>query len=724
MRRLIVPLLLALLLPSLARGQPAPPPPTYMLKQPNTWTAPQTFSGGAYGPAWNKVTMTQPGTGSTLTILDGKTLTARKSLTLDGTDGTTWTGPAASDTLAGLAVNNQRFTGSMVIGPAAGQGILSLDGAAGQQRQFRVNTAGVQRWTIMGANNAESGLNAGSDLWIRAFTDAGVSNGQLLQAQRTSGQYGNGPPFFSALGTYQQLSPRVVTPGAVAGNLQSFDMDVMPITTLLPNPIATTAGSRVVKITWAGCCSSTATLYSATRETFVSLKGAGIVAGIDFNPIDNPDGWYQVTIIDNNTFSILVSVAQGAANATLAAAGGSAVTLQPSYGVQGNKTAINVTTGASGFPDGFLYMYSANPKFYSKVGSGPRYQAAFTQAYSPNDQTDDNIWGTVGHEWNFINRGKDYGYQPNIPAARHNLTGLWMGPLAGSVTVVPGGGTGQNWGAIIGCFGGGGAIGVYSCVNAQPDSLVGAANDPTGHGGVGFESFGAYDTLPPDPFTITNGSNLVTVVTQGGAADNMPDGTSVYFPTVFTQNGVTFGGQSYITQNSNPAGNTFKIAVSGTATGGATFGGSGNWYAFGPTVPYAPYQAAGEFKHGWSVHPQTKFDDGLAVNSIPGAGLGWSEDPGASNAAGTTTASVTGNLLSPGNIEVVMTAAGTGAVRAASPLRLRSYTVAQLPACAAALDGALVEVSDATAPAWNAALTGGGAVRIPAFCNGTAWTAH
>jgi hypothetical protein len=63
-------------------------------------------------------------------------------------------------------------------------------------------------------------------------------------------------------------------------------------------------------------------------------------------------------------------------------------------------------------------------------------------------------------------------------------------------------------------------------------------------------------------------------------------------------------------------------------------------------------------------------------------------------------------------------------VRAASPLRLRSYTVAQLPACAAALDGALVEVSDATAPAYNAALTGGGTVKIPAFCNGAAWTAH
>lgn len=73
----------------------------------------------------NKVTITTPASGSTLTVADGKTLTANSSLTLAGTDGktlsisnsltlagtdsTTMTFPSASDTLAALGTA-QAFT--------------------------------------------------------------------------------------------------------------------------------------------------------------------------------------------------------------------------------------------------------------------------------------------------------------------------------------------------------------------------------------------------------------------------------------------------------------------------------------------------------------------------------------------------------------------------------------------------------------------------------------
>ena len=52
----------------------------------------------------NKVTITAPATGSTLTIADGKTLTTSNSLTLAGTDSTTMTFPATSTTVAGLSI--------------------------------------------------------------------------------------------------------------------------------------------------------------------------------------------------------------------------------------------------------------------------------------------------------------------------------------------------------------------------------------------------------------------------------------------------------------------------------------------------------------------------------------------------------------------------------------------------------------------------------------------
>jgi hypothetical protein len=50
----------------------------------------------------NKVTITAPATGSTLTILDGKVFTVNHTMTLAGTDGRTYTMPAASDTMAAL----------------------------------------------------------------------------------------------------------------------------------------------------------------------------------------------------------------------------------------------------------------------------------------------------------------------------------------------------------------------------------------------------------------------------------------------------------------------------------------------------------------------------------------------------------------------------------------------------------------------------------------------
>lgn len=59
-----------------------------------------------------------------------------------------------------------------------------------------------------------------------------------------------------------------------------------------------------------------------------------------------------------------------------------------------------------------------------------------------------------------------------------------------------------------------------------------------------------------------------------------------------------------------------------------------------------------------------------------------------------------------------------GATPITPTLTTSGYTVATLPVGAV---GMRAYVTDATAPAYNAALTGGGAVRVPVFYNGTAW---
>ena len=56
---------------------------------------------------------------------------------------------------------------------------------------------------------------------------------------------------------------------------------------------------------------------------------------------------------------------------------------------------------------------------------------------------------------------------------------------------------------------------------------------------------------------------------------------------------------------------------------------------------------------------------------------------------------------------------------------LVSYTVSTLPTCNSTTNKyAMAVVTDATSPTYNGALTGGGAVVVPVFCNGTAWTSH
>lgn len=56
-----------------------------------------------------------------------------------------------------------------------------------------------------------------------------------------------------------------------------------------------------------------------------------------------------------------------------------------------------------------------------------------------------------------------------------------------------------------------------------------------------------------------------------------------------------------------------------------------------------------------------------------------------------------------------------------SVLKLKAYTVSTLPAGTV---GDMTYVTDATAPTYNGTLTGGGAVKIPVFYDGTAWKAH
>jgi hypothetical protein len=82
-----------------------------------------TFDGTnlSVAGAVNKVTITSPATGSTLTIANNKTFTASNTLTLAGTDSTTMTFPTTSATIARTDAA-QTFTGIQTLGTTASTG--------------------------------------------------------------------------------------------------------------------------------------------------------------------------------------------------------------------------------------------------------------------------------------------------------------------------------------------------------------------------------------------------------------------------------------------------------------------------------------------------------------------------------------------------------------------------------------------------------------------------
>lgn len=57
-------------------------------------------------------------------------------------------------------------------------------------------------------------------------------------------------------------------------------------------------------------------------------------------------------------------------------------------------------------------------------------------------------------------------------------------------------------------------------------------------------------------------------------------------------------------------------------------------------------------------------------------------------------------------------------------LKLKIYSVSDLPVCSPALIDALAVAIDALPSAYNGVVKGGGNIRVPVYCNGHTWTSH
>jgi hypothetical protein len=132
--------------------------------------------GVATATSVNKVALTAPATSATLTIADGKTLTASNTLTLAGTDATTMTFPASSATVAGLGIAQsftakQTFTGATgslasafinatefsTISATAATGTINYDVTTQSVLYYTSNASA--NWTVNIRGNGTTSLN-------------------------------------------------------------------------------------------------------------------------------------------------------------------------------------------------------------------------------------------------------------------------------------------------------------------------------------------------------------------------------------------------------------------------------------------------------------------------------------------------------------------------------------------------------------------------------------
>lgn len=182
--------------------------------------------GVATATSVNKVTLTTPATGSTLTIVDGKTFSVSNTITLAGTDAQTYTFPSASDTVVTLAatqtLTNKTLTSSAVTtdihATAAGSGTVGT--VALPFASVIVGTAATNNLTVTPAAFA-AGVTATVD-------DPAVAAMKLPLVRRGTIAWTTGAVGAGACSAAQTASiTGLATTAVVYGNINATDTNFL-----------------------------------------------------------------------------------------------------------------------------------------------------------------------------------------------------------------------------------------------------------------------------------------------------------------------------------------------------------------------------------------------------------------------------------------------------------------------------------------------------------------
>lgn len=321
----------------------------------------------------NKVAITQPANGATLTILDGKTLTANHSLTLAGTDSTVMTFPATSASVARIDAA-QTFVGTQTFSGLINANLgLTVAGAAFNSRGITDNaTAKALTLSGSGANsitiaNSATNPTIGTSAGAVSFNPAG--QGETLRVTTGGASTVN---YFSLSGATTGGRLTLLATGSdtnVGASWQTKGSGSHLFVT-------ETGASAQVEITHTASADRYITLTGSaggnptigTSAGALKLQAAG-VDGLLINPNATADTYVQLTLpATGNNYAALLAQGSGAnVGMFIGAKGTGAVGLYTS-GLTNLQVAVTHTASA----DRYITLTganTANPKISTSAGS-------------------------------------------------------------------------------------------------------------------------------------------------------------------------------------------------------------------------------------------------------------------------------------------------------------------------------------------------------------------
>ncbi len=322
--------------------------------------------GAATATTINKITFTQPATGSTLTLADGKTLTVNNSLTLAGTDLTTMTFPTTSATIARTDAG-QTFTGTqafsgVIQASSAGTAVATAlnSGTAGTGLYFPAGFAiaaaytGTAVFNVGAASNGFRIANTYAVAWTPGAADGAAPDTGLSRVSAGVVALGNGTAG-NASGTLQLATLTATNIGGhnLTGNITSTGNPSLNLGTgAITSGAITTSGNiglNVALSSWGLGGYSALELVGAGNAILSSVSGELMAVGGAVYTSGAPSGWKYA----NSSYApVRYAAFNGAHTFYSAAAGtaGNAVTWTTIATLNSSGTTFNGQVGVGAAP--------------------------------------------------------------------------------------------------------------------------------------------------------------------------------------------------------------------------------------------------------------------------------------------------------------------------------------------------------------------------------------